>query len=75
MNLVMNMMMTNDWSPQQKGFKGLKSDARSNERKIDVEGGKLLDLLKNTQSSVKALENEFKKVESENLHQDWRSKI
>ena len=63
----MNMMMTNDWSSQQTGFKDLKSNAHRG--KSDNKNDELLELLKKTQSTVKSLENEFKKVESKNLHQ------
>ena len=66
----MNMMMTNDWSSQRSGFKDLKSNARSNREKSNDKNDELLELLKKTQSTVKSLENEFKKVKSENLHQD-----
>ena len=68
----MNMMMTNDWSSQRSGFKDLKSNARRG--KSDNKNDELLELLKKTQSTVKSLENEFKKVKSENLHQDKGSK-
>ena len=67
MNLLMNMVMTNDWTPSTSNFKNLKSNARSNWRKSN---DKLVELLKKTQTKVNSLEFEFKKVESENLHQD-----
>ena len=70
MNLVMNMVMSNDWNSQQASYKGLKSNARSNRRKSDEEGHEFLELLKKTQNKVNSLENEFKSVEAENLHQD-----
>ena len=75
LNFIMNMMMTNDnpiWNPPQttRSSKGLKSNTHFNVRKSDEESKEFSELLKKMQSSVKALENEFKKVESENLHQD-----
>ena len=72
---LMNMMMTNDWSSQRPGLKEFKSNARSNQGKSNDNNVELLELLKKTQSSVKSLENEFKKIESENLHQDKGSII
>ena len=37
------------------------------------ESGKLLNLLKKTQKQVSSLENEIKRIEAENIHQDWNS--
>ena len=34
------------------------------------ESGKLLNLLKKTQMQVSSLENEIKRIEAENIHQD-----
>ena len=70
MNLVMNMVMANDWNPQSDSYKELKLNARSIRRKSDEESDEFLELLKKTQTKVNSLENEFKKVETENLHQD-----
>ena len=73
MNLVinvMNMVMSNDWNSQQASYKYLKSNPRSNRKTSDEDGQKFLELLKKTQTKVNSLENEFKKVEAENLHQD-----
>ena len=69
MNLMMNMMMTNDCTSQKTSSKDLKSNAPLNGDKSDGKNDELLELLKKTQSTVKSLENEFKKVESKNLHQ------
>ena len=66
----MNMMMTNDGSSQQSNYKDFKSNARSNRKSSDQEGDELFELLKKTQTKVNSLENEFQKVEAENLHQD-----
>jgi len=68
----MNMMMTNDGSSQHSNnlYKNLKSNARSNRKLSDQDGDELFELLKKTQSKVNSLENEFQKVEAENLHQD-----
>ena len=74
MNIVMNMVMSNDWNSQQGSYKDLKSNVRSNRRTSDEEGHEFLELLKKTQSKVNSLENEFKNVEAENLHQDWDPK-
>ena len=70
MNLVMNMVMASDWNSQSGSYKDLKSNARSNRRTSDEDGDELLELLKKTQTKVKSLENDFKKVKTENLHQD-----
>ena len=70
MNFVMNLVMSNDWNSQQGSYKDLKSNARSNRRTSDEEGHEFLELLKKTQTKVNSLENEFKNVEAENLHQD-----
>ena len=37
------------------------------------ENGKLLNLLKKTQIQVSSLENEIKRIEAENIHQDRNS--
>ena len=63
MIFLMNMMMKNDGSSQQASDKVLKKTS-------DEDGDELLKLLKMTQKKVNSLENEFKKVETENLHQD-----
>ena len=60
MIFLMNMMMKNDGSSRQVSDK---------EQKSDEDGDELLELLKKTRTEVNALENEFKKVEAENLHQ------
>ena len=65
--------MSNDWNSQQGSYKDLKSNARSNRRTSDEEGHEFLELLKKTQTKVNSLENEFKNVEAENLHQDLGS--
>ena len=70
MNIVMNMVMSNDWNAQQASYKDLKSNARSNKRTSDEESHEFLELLKKTQTKVNSLENEFKNVEADNLHQD-----
>ena len=70
MNLVMNMVMANDWNLHSGSYKDLKSNARSNGRTSNEENDDLLELFKKTQTKVNSLENEFKKVETENLHQD-----
>ena len=64
----MNMVMANDWNPQSDSYKELKLNARR--RTSDEESQEFLELLKKTQAKVNSLENEFKKVETENLHQD-----
>ena len=63
MIFLMNMMMKNDGFLRQASDKDLK-------RKSDEGGNELFDLLKKTQTEVNTLENELKKVEAENLHQD-----
>ena len=70
MNLLMNMVMSNDWNLQQASFKDLKSNARSNRKTLGLEGEELFELLKKTQTKVNSLENKFKNVEAENLHQE-----
>ena len=70
MNLVMNLVLSNDWNSQQASYKDLKSNARSNRKTSDEESHEFLELLKKTQTKVNTLENEFKNVEAENLHQD-----
>ena len=67
--------MANDWNSQQASYKDLKSNARSNRKTLDQEGEELFELLKKTQTKVNTLENEFKNVEAENLHQDLGSKL
>ena len=69
----MNMVMANDWNPQSDSYKELKLNARSIRRKSDEESDEFLELLKKTQNKVNSLENEFKSVEAENLHQDLGS--
>ena len=66
----MNMVMANDWNSHSGSYKALKSNFRSNGRTSNEEDDDLLELLKKTQTKVNSLENEFKKVETENLHQD-----
>ena len=66
----MNMMVTNDGSSQQSGYKDFKSNALSNRKTSGLEGEELFELLKKTQTKVNSLENKFKNVEAENLHQD-----
>ena len=70
MNLVMNLVLSNDWNSQQASFKDLKSNAHSNRKTLDEESHEVLELLKKTQTKVNSLETEFKNVEAENLHQD-----
>ena len=73
MNLVinvMNMVMSNDWNSQPVSYKDLKSNDRSKSRTPNEESPEFLELLKKTQAKVNSLENEFRKVEAENLHQD-----
>ena len=67
-NLVMSMAMANDWNTQSDSYKELKLNARG--RTSDEKSEELLELLKKTQAKVNSLENEFKKVETENLHQE-----
>ena len=74
MNLVMNMVMSKDWNSQQVSYKDLKSNGRSKSRTPNEDGHEFLELLKKTQTKVNSLENEFQKVEAENLHQDQGSK-
>ena len=64
--LLMNMMMKNEGPSRQASDKDLKQTS-------DQDSDELLELLKKTQTEVNALENEFKKVEAENLHQDQGS--
>jgi len=66
MIFLMNMMMNNDRSWRQVSDKDLK-------QKSDEDGDELLELLNKTQLKVNSLEIEFKKVETENLHQDSES--
>ena len=70
MIFLMNMMMSNDGSTRQASYKDLKSNVRSNSRTLNEESDELMELLKKTQTKVNSFENEFKKVEAENLHQD-----
>ena len=67
-------MVTNDGSSQQSGYKDFKSNALSNRKTSGLEGEELFELLKKTQTKVNSLENKFKNVEAENLHQDlgWK---
>ena len=74
MNFVMNLVMSNDWNPQQASYKVLKSNPRSNRKTSDEDGHEFLELLKKTQTKVNLLEGEFKNVEAENLHQDQGSR-
>ena len=70
MNTLINLLIPGA-SSKQTGVKTIKSSTSSSENKSDGEPvGKLLELLKTTQQRVNLLENEFEKVESENLHQD-----
>ena len=41
--------------------------------KKEIDSSKLLNLLKKTQIQVSSLENEIKRVEAENIHQDMSS--
>ena len=66
MIFLMNMMMKNDEFSRQASDKDLK-------RKSDEDGDELFEFLKKTQTEVNTLENEFIKVEAENLHQDQGS--
>ena len=63
MEKMMNLMLQYDGD--QKSAKVLKSGIHNDE---DA-SGKLLDLLKKTQSKVSSLENEITRVEAENIHQ------
>ena len=74
MNFVMNLVMSNDWNSQLASYKNLKSNPRSNRKTSDEDDHEFLELLKKTQTKVNSLENEFKSVEAENLHQDWDTK-
>ena len=69
MIFLMNMMMGNVGSSHG-GYGDFKLSDRSGKITTDVGGDELLELLKKTQTKVNSLENEFKKVETENLHQD-----
>ena len=66
--------MSNDQNSQQASYKDLKLNARSNKRTSDEEDHEFSELLKKTQAKVNSLENEFKNVEAENLHQEQGSK-
>ena len=67
MDILISLLISEGFSRQT----GAKSSTSSTENKSDGEPvGKLLELLKTTQQRVNLLENEFEKVESENLHQD-----
>ena len=72
MIFLMNMMMGNVGSSHG-GYRDFKLNDRSGKITADVGGDELLELLKKTQTKVNSLENEFKKVETENLHQDQGS--
>ena len=74
MNTLINLLIP-EGSSRQTGVKLVKSSTSSTERKSDEPAGELLQLLKTTQQRVNFLENEFEKVESENLHQDLGLKI
>lgn len=65
MEKMMNLMLQFD--NFQKGTKVLKSGIRDQD---EVASGELFDLLKKTQTKVSSLENEIKRVEAENIHQD-----
>ena len=70
MDIVISLLISEGFS-RQTGGKQVKLSTSSTENKSDGEPvGKLLELLKTTQQRVNLLENEFEKVESENLHQD-----
>ena len=69
MNILINLLIS-EGSSRHTGVKQIKSNVFSTERKSDEPADELLDLLKKTQKRVNSLENEFEKVESENLHQD-----
>ena len=70
MDILISLLISEGFS-RQTGAKSIKSSTSSTENKSDGEPvGKLLELLKTTQQRVNSLENEFEKVESENLHQD-----
>ena len=64
----MSMAMANDWNTQSDSYKELKLNARR--RTSNEESEEFLELIKKTQAKVNSLENEFKKVETENLHQE-----
>ena len=68
MSILINLLISEGFS-RQTGAKQIKSNAFSARRKSDEPAGELLELLKKTQTRVNLLENEFEKVESENLHQ------
>ena len=69
MNILINLLIS-EGSSRHTGVKQVRSNAFSTGRKSDEPAGELLELLKKTQKRVNLLENEFEKVESENLHQD-----
>ena len=49
---------------------GSQTEADLQTNKKEVANSKLLDLLKKTQIQVSSLENEIKRVEAENIHQE-----
>ena len=69
MSILINLLISEGFS-RQPGVKQIKSNTFLNERKSDEPAGELLELFKKMQKRVNLLENEFEKVESENLHQD-----
>ena len=69
MSILINLLISEGFS-RQPGVKQIKSKTFLNERKSDETAGELLELFKKMQKRVNLLENEFEKVESENLHQD-----
>ena len=74
MSILINLLISEGFS-RQPGVKQIKSNTFLNERKSDEPAGELLELFKKMQKRVNLLENEFEKVESENLHQDQGYKI
>ena len=61
----MNFIFYSDGSSAEAGVKHTKS-----ERTRDDDAGALRNVLKKTQSKIKSMENEIKKFEAENIHQD-----
>ena len=74
MSILINLLISEGFS-RQPGVQQHKSSTFLNERKSNEPAGEVLELFKKMQKRVNLLENEFEKVESENLHQDQGYKI
>ena len=62
---LMNYVIDSDGSSVQAGVKNIKSTKSRTD-----DAGDLRNALKKTQSKIKSMENEIKKFEAENIHQD-----